>query len=103
MKKHDDWLLEQLKDPGFAAEYLTAAAEDEFPQVYLAALRKVAEARGMAEVALRAGIPRESLYRALSPKGNPRWSTLAAIVRATGLKIEMGRTGVRDHELHEPA
>lgn len=86
-------LLDRLKDPGFAAEYLSAAAEDEFPQVYLAALRNVAEARGMAEVAARAGIPRESLYRALSPKGNPRWSTLAAIVRATGLKIEISRAG----------
>lgn len=85
MKKHDDWLIDQLKDPGFAVDYLNAAAEDPEPTVYLAALRKVAEARGMAEVAARAGIPRESLYRALSPRGNPRWATLCAIVRATGL------------------
>lgn len=90
-RSYKEDLLKRLQDPGFAAEYLTAAAEDEYPQVYLAALRNVAEARGMAEVAAKAGIPRESLYRALSPKGNPRWSTLAAILRATGLRIEMGR------------
>lgn len=90
-RSHKEWLIERLQDRGFAAEYLTSAAEDEYPQVYLAALRNVAEARGMAEVAARAGIPRESLYRALLPKGNPRWSTLSAIVRATGLKIEIGR------------
>ncbi len=89
--KHNEWLREQLKDPGFAAEYLTAAAEDEEPAVFLQALRKVAEAQGMSEVAKQAGIPRESLYRMLSIKGNPRWSTLAPVVRATGLKLEVTR------------
>ena len=89
--KHNEWLREQLKDPGFAAEYLTAAAEDEEPAVFLQALRKVAEAQGMSEVAKQAGIPRESLYRMLSLKGNPRWSTLAPVVRATGLKLEVTR------------
>lgn len=91
MKKHEDWLKEQLLDPGFAAEYVTAAAEDPAPAVYLHALRMVAEARGMAQVAAAAGMPRESLYRALSGKGNPRWSTLSAILRATGLKIAVHR------------
>ncbi len=87
--KHDDWLREQLRDPVFTAEYLTAAAEDEEPTVFLQALRKVAEVQGMAKVAERAGIPRESLYRLLSAKGNPRWSTLAPVVRAAGLKLEI--------------
>ena len=44
--KHNEWLREQLRDPGFAAEYLTAAAEDEEPAVFLQALRKVAEVQG---------------------------------------------------------
>ena len=91
MKRHEDWLKEKLKDPGFAAEYLSAAAEDTESAVYLAALRHVAEAQGMASVARRAGIPRESLYRALSPKGNPRWSTLAAVLRALNLRIHADR------------
>lgn len=93
MKKvrHNEWLHEQLKDPGFCAEYLTAAVEDGDPAIFLQALRKVAEAQGMATVAKRAGIPRESLYRVLSAKGNPRWSTLAPVVRATGLKLEVIR------------
>lgn len=89
MRAYDDYLYEKLKDPEFAAEFLTAAAEDEEPVVFLSALRKVAEVQGMAEVARKAGVPRESLYRVLSAKGNPRWSTLAPLVRATGLKIEV--------------
>ena len=88
-RAYDDYLYEKLKDPEFAAEFLTAGAEDEEPVVFLSALRKVAEVQGMAEVARKAGVPRESLYRVLSAKGNPRWSTLVPLVRATGLKIEV--------------
>lgn len=62
--KHDVWLKEQLQAPGFAAEFLTAAAQDAEPAVYLAALQKVAESRGVAKMAHSAGIPRESLSRA---------------------------------------
>ncbi len=51
--KHGDWLKQQLRDPGFAAEYLTAAAEDTEPAVYLAALRKAAEARGIETMPLQ--------------------------------------------------
>jgi probable addiction module antidote protein len=61
---HEAWLRRQLRDPAFAADYLTAAAEDD-PAVYMAALRQIAEAHGMAKVAEAAGVPCESLYRAL--------------------------------------
>jgi probable addiction module antidote protein len=88
-RPYNEFLLEQLKDPSFAAEFLTAAAEDDEPVVFLSALRKVAEVQGMAAVAERAGIPRESLYRILSARGNPRWSSLAPVLRATGLRIEI--------------
>jgi probable addiction module antidote protein len=77
------------KDPALAAEYLRAALEDDDePRVVLVALRHIAEARGgIARVAKAAGIQRESLYRALSPKGNPRLSTLVAVAKAVGLRL----------------
>ena len=87
---HDEVMVKKLrKDRAFAAEYLRAAMEDsEEPQVLLIALRQVAEARGgMAKVTKAAGIERESLYRALSPRGNPRLSTLFAVTRAMGLSL----------------
>jgi probable addiction module antidote protein len=84
--------VEELRgEPRLAAEYLNAAAEEEDPRVYLAALRTVAEAEGMAKVAKAAGVPRESLYRALSAGGNPRFSTFHAILRAAGLKLSVER------------
>lgn len=87
---HDEALIRELRDdPEFAAEYLRAALEDDGePGVLLIALRHIAEARGgIAKVAKAAGIERESLYRALSVRGNPRLSTLVAVTRAVGLKL----------------
>jgi probable addiction module antidote protein len=89
---HRERLIGELRaDPELSAEYLNAAAADGDPRVYLAALRTVAEAQGMAKVAKAAGVPRESLYRALSSGGNPRFSTLQAILKATGLRIAVRR------------
>lgn len=85
---HDDWLLTQLADAEFAAEYLNAASEDDDPKTYLTALRKVVEARGgMATVAGKADLSRETLYRTLSVRGNPTIKTLTAVLKATGLKF----------------
>lgn len=86
---HHEAIVRRLrKDPDFAAEYVKAALEDEGePRVLLIALRHLAQARGVAKIAKAAGIERESLYRALSARGNPRLSTLVAVTRAIGLKL----------------
>ncbi|MGH7490295.1 MAG: addiction module antidote protein [bacterium] len=87
---HDEATIRELRrNPAFAAEYLRAALEeDDEPAVLLIALRRIAEARGgIAKVAKAAGIERESLYRALSLRGNPRLSTLVAVTKAVGLKL----------------
>jgi probable addiction module antidote protein len=60
-------------------------------QALLTALRHVAEAQGMSAVAEREGIPRESLYRALGPKGNPTVKTLLAIFSSSGLRLFVTR------------
>ncbi len=95
-RPHDDAVVELLReDPSFANEYLGAALEEANQaggrEALLTALRHVAEAQGMAAVAKRAGIPRESLYRALSPSGNPTVKTLLAVLDAAGLKLGVMR------------
>lgn len=95
-RPHDAVVVELLKaDPDFANEYLAAALEEAGEPggqtALLAALRHVAEAQGMAAVAERAGIPRESLYRALGPKGNPTVKTLLAVLSAAGLHLAVTR------------
>lgn len=87
---HEEAIVRELRDnPEYATEYLKAAIEEsDEPQVLLIALRHLAEAKGgLAKVAKAAGIERESLYRALSPKGNPRLSTLVAVTKAIGMKL----------------
>lgn len=86
---HDEAIIRELRDdPAFAAEYLKAAMEDgDEPRVLLIALRQLAQAHGMARIARKAHIERESLYRALSPDGNPRFSTIVAITKALGLSL----------------
>jgi probable addiction module antidote protein len=69
------------------AEYLTAAAEDSNPEVFLAALGDVAKARGMAQIAKDAGLGRESLYKALSAGAHPRYETVNAVLHALGVKF----------------
>ena len=95
-RPHADAVVELLReDPAFADEYLDAALDEaDQPggrEALLAALRHIAEAQGMTAVAERAGIPRESLYRALSPKGNPTIKTLLAVVTGAGLKLSVHR------------
>ncbi len=95
-RPHDAAVVEMLKaDPEFANEYLAAALDEAGEPggqaALLAALRHVAEAQGMAAVAARASIPRESLYRALSPNGNPTIKTLLAVLGAAGLHLTVTR------------
>ena len=95
-RPHDDAVLELLReDPVFADEYLSAALDEANQpggrEALLAALRHIAEAQGMSAVAERAGMPRESLYRALSTRGNPTIKTLLAVVGAAGLKLSVHR------------
>ncbi len=86
---HDEAMVRRLrKDAEFAAEYLKAALEDgDEPSVLLIALRHLAQVQGIAKVAKAAGVERESLYRVLSVRGNPRLSTLVAVTKAIGLRL----------------
>lgn len=69
------------------AEYLTAALEDPNPEMFLVAVRTVARARGMAQLAKAAGLGRESLYKALAPGAKPRYDTVLKLVHALGVNL----------------
>lgn len=86
-RPYKEGLLKSLKDPSEAAAYLTAALEDGSPDVFLVALRHVAEAHGMTEVARGAQLHRVSMYRMLSENGNPQLSSLTALLQQMGLRL----------------
>ncbi len=83
-------LIEALKDPAEAAAYLNAALEEGDRETFLLALRNVAEANGgMAAVADKAHLNRESLYRTLSRRGNPEIRTLFNLLHGVGLRLNI--------------
>ena len=79
---------EHLESPEARAAYMEAALEDGEPGLIAAALGDIARASGMSGVARRAGLGRESLYKALSPNGNPELATLLRVVAALGLRLK---------------
>ena len=75
-------VAEHLKTKEEREAYLNAAFEDGDASVIAAALGDIAKAEGMSKVAKRTGLGRESLYKALSPNGNPALSTILKVIRA---------------------
>ncbi|MDP4822415.1 MAG: putative addiction module antidote protein [Aestuariivirgaceae bacterium] len=86
---------EFLDNDEVIAEYLAAAAEDDNPNVLLAALLDVAKAKSMGQVAERAGLGRESLYKALRPGAKPRFETIKAVMKAMDLKISIASVPIQ--------
>lgn len=90
-RSYQDDLLQALKDPEEAAAYLSAALEDGNEQVFLLAVRNVVDATtGMAELANKTQLNRESLYKTLSEKGNPQLSSIRAILEGLGYRLTVG-------------
>ncbi len=93
---HEDEQLEEFrKYPGRAVAYLNAcfqvAFEENDPELVLTALAAVARAQGMARVAVRAELKRESLHRMLSKRGNPEWASLFRVFKALRLRPRLER------------
>lgn len=78
---------EFLKTEEDMASYLEEALSEGDPSLVVQALGAIAKARGMAQIAKDTGLRRESLYKALSPDGNPEFNTVLKVVKALGLRL----------------
>ena len=78
---------DHLKTDEDMVAYLEAALEESDSALVAAALGDIARAKGMTDIARGAGLGRESLYKALSPEGNPEFSTVLKVVKALGLRL----------------
>ena len=88
MKKYHDSLISALKNPREAAGYLNAALEEGDRDMFLVALKNVAEAHGgMTKLSRRLKLNRPNLYKMLSKKGNPEIKTLVHILNDFGLRL----------------
>ena len=85
---HRDYLMKHLTKPGEAAAYLNAVAEDGDVKSLLKALHNVVTAQGgVGQLAKKTKLSRTTLYKTLSPTGNPAISTLDAILAVYGIRI----------------
>ena len=104
----EDWSMAKKKSKTFpydSAEYLDSteainaymeeALETDDPAFIAKALGTIARARGMSQIARRAGLSRESLYKALSTEGNPEFGTIIRVMHALGLKFSITATHAR--------
>jgi len=78
---------EHLRSRDEMAAYLEAALDDGDAALVAAALGDIARANGMTAIARDTGLGRESLYKALSPEGNPEFATVLKVLRSMGLKL----------------
>ena len=88
-RSHEQATVESFrKDPAFAAEYLNSVLEDGNQEELMLALRRMSEAfGGVQNLAGRAKLNANTLYRTLSPKGNPELKSLRAVLRAMGMQL----------------
>ena len=86
-ESYEKGLKEDLTDPVEAAEYLNAALEDGSQEVFLMALKDVANAKGISEISRSTNLNRENLYKILSIEGNPKLKSLNSVLRSLGLKL----------------
>ena len=93
---YQDYLIESLKNPKEAAAYLDAALEEADPELFLLALRNVAEAQGgLLKLSKKTKLNRANLYRMLSRKGNPALFSLESLLEAFGLRLAVEvRSGI---------
>ncbi|MDP2795815.1 MAG: putative addiction module antidote protein [Sulfurisoma sp.] len=71
------------------SEYLTAALEDPNPEMFHVAIKNVARARGMTQLAKDTGLGRTSLYKALAAGAKPRYDTIMKVMRALGVTLQV--------------
>ena len=87
LKRFD--IQEHLQTPDDVLRYLEAVFEDGDPKLIAAALGDVARANGMSNIARKAGVTREALYKALSETGDPRLTTFLGVLNALGLRFAL--------------
>ena len=83
---------EHLETEADIVAYFEAALEENDPALIASVLGDIARAKGMTQIAKQTGLGRESLYKALSPEGNPEFSTILKVIHALGLHLHATST-----------
>ncbi len=100
--RYQDLLIEDLKDPKEAQGYLNAALEDGDEKLFLIALKNVLESQGgLSKFSKQAHLNRVSLYKMLSHRGNPEWTSIISLLNALGIQFQLVQK--KSSKLHRKA
>ena len=80
-------ISEHLRTEDEIAAYLSAVLEDGDTTLFVSAVGDIAKARGMTDIARKAGVSRSSLYHSLSGRGNPEFATMMSVINSLGVKL----------------
>lgn len=88
-RNYQEKLIQDLENPELAYHYLNEALQSDDPYLFLLALKNVYEAQGkeMTTLARKTKLSRENLYRILSKKGNPKLTSMIALLNAAGFSL----------------
>ncbi|HBQ21002.1 MAG: putative addiction module antidote protein [Deltaproteobacteria bacterium GWA2_38_16] len=89
LRSNEEALIGELKNSQEAAAYLSAALEENDLDIFLLALRRVAQAQGVTKISTETSLNRQHIYRALSRNGNPTLKNLMAILSALDFELEV--------------
>jgi|SRR5579862_9852917 len=95
VKTHPYDSAEYLDSAEAMNAYIEEALQTDDPAFIARALGTIARARGMSQIAKKAGLSRESLYKALSTEGNPEFATIIRVIRALKMKFHITATETR--------
>lgn len=82
-------LLKKLRDPKFAAQFITSAMEENDEEFLAQALSQVVKAHGTSKIAKASHLTRQALYKMFSPKGNPTLQSVHSVLGAVGLRMSI--------------
>jgi len=83
----NDYMMEKLKDPELACNFISEAIEEHDPEYLKVALGDIVKAYGVGDISEKSGISRQTIYKMLSESGNPTHKNLVAILDAIGLEL----------------
>ena len=79
--------VDYLESEEEIAQYLNDAYQDDDPGIFMIALGNVTKAKGVAQIARKTGLNRESLYKVFSGQSSPQWSTVQSVMKALGCHL----------------
>ncbi|HET55253.1 MAG TPA: putative addiction module antidote protein [Ignavibacteria bacterium] len=81
-------VADYLDNESVIAEYLTAILETGDTSLLISSIGDIAKAKGMGQIAVKSGLGRESLYKALKSDSQPRFETILKVLDSLDIKIK---------------